>query len=87
MKKYKQCVQINDKITDIMELPCVVGVRKEERRAMIIGGAEEFTSTQLVYELTDGSNVYAGYWLCLDVCGHWNVLSDREYLLHKDDEI
>lgn len=30
MKKYKQCIQIGNNITEIMKLPCVVMCEKEK---------------------------------------------------------
>lgn len=68
--RYIQLIQIGDNVTDILKLPCVTAVFKENDKR----GFE-----WLEYNLTNGEVAEKGDWLCEDCNGGWHVLSDEEY--------
>lgn len=81
MEKFKKCIQIGDNVTDIMKLPCVIGVTKEiwdekdiRLRYSLFG---DVVSSK--YDLGDNVYAYKGDWLCEGYDGSWHKLSNNEY--------
>ena len=77
--KYKQCIRVGDNVTDILRLPCVVGVRKcrDIPVHMIRPGVS--VMEWLEYDLEDGDIVTVSDWLCLGADGHWTAMSKEDY--------
>lgn len=87
MVRFKQALQINDNVTAIMRLPCVIGCRKEFwSDSDICLRFELFGDTQST-KFRWGESIYAyhGDWLCESYDGVWHLLSNEEYEKQKDD--
>lgn len=90
MKKYKQCIQIGNNITEIMKLPCVVICEKEKcNNSIHVHGLSDYETieTVFVFTLENGEVAKTGEWIVLDVCDNWHVMTNDLYEMHKNDEI
>ena len=90
MKKFKQCIQVGNNITDIMKLPCVVKCEKESRwsfKMLFLNLAEKEKKEVFIFTLMSGETAKTGDWIVLDVCDNWHVMTNDLYEMHKNDEI
>lgn len=87
MKRYDYCVQVSYPIDEVWKLDCVVGIRKCKNQFRNIYGVGMYSDNWIEVDLKDGAIARLGDWLMRDVCGHWTVMCDEDYLKHKDDEI
>ncbi|MBR1526252.1 MAG: hypothetical protein IJ640_06285 [Prevotella sp.] len=81
MGKFKLEVLIGRNATEMLNLPCVLGVWKEflsdtDFRLRYSIFVDSKTVSAMWGECI---NAYEGYWLCEDYNGEWHVLSDKEY--------
>lgn len=83
MGTFKQAIQVDNNITDIMRLPCVYGCYKIARL-----GREPM----LAYLLNPECDVIGqgpatmGNWLCEDYEGRWHLMTDYSYQRTKELE-
>ena len=71
-KNYRKAVQIDNCVTDIINMPCVESVRKSSDGKLLYSvntGTPEETSTEIAQK---------GDWLCEDYDGNWHVEKNRE---------
>ena len=80
MKHFRQAIQIDNNITFIMSLPCVIGCMKQSA----VGEPLD------VYYLLTGDTYIPwgatcrarkGEWLCEDEQGFWHLMTDGEHRL------
>ena len=87
MRKYKFAMQVTKNLQDLMNLDCVIAVRKRSSEALLHGCIVESVRKWLEVDLDNGMVARAGDWIVQDVCDHWYVMRPAEYEAHKDDEI
>lgn len=71
MAQFKYAIQIGTSVTDIISLPCIYAIYKQQ------------STGTLLYELygDQGEKKFALFsdWLCLDYEGQWHILTNKEY--------
>lgn len=71
---YKQQIQIGDNVTDIMRLPCVIGVRK----VWPLKAPMYYRYSLRIDDANTRQHAYKGEWLCERYDGSWIVKPEKE---------
>lgn len=87
MNKYKLAIYVGLNVGDIMTLPCVQSCTKVREEICVEGVDKKWYSKTIVYTLFDGREAHVSDWLVQDACDNWHVMSNDEYLKHRDDKI
>lgn len=87
MRRYKMAMQVTKNLQDLMNLDCVVAVRKCSSETTLHGCIRETVKRWLEVDLDNGMVARAGDWIVQDVCDHWCVMCPAEYEKHMNDEI
>lgn len=81
MKHFRQAIQIDNNITFIMSLPCVIGCMKQSAVGEPLNVNYLLTGDTICKHLPWGAICKArkGEWLCEDEQGFWHLLTDEEH--------
>lgn len=81
MKHFRQAIQIDNNITFIMSLPCVIGCMKQSVVGQPLNVYYLLTGDTICKHLPWGATCKArkGEWLCEDEHGFWHLLTDEEH--------
>ena len=82
---YRQTIQIGDNATDILQVPCVMGVMKTMNQPPY--DLQWRLKTETIINLCSCHSLtepyyhpaYQGDWLCEDYSGQWHMLCNAEY--------